>query len=282
MRSSHPYVGRVASLATRHDKHRLIAPIMDARLGLRVVSTDVDTDSLGTFSGEVPRLDSPLATAVAKARLGMRAAELPLGLANEGSFGPLDDIPFVIADTEVVVLVDDDLGIEIAETFVEIDPPAISVDVGMADLKTIPLGRAGFPVNALIVRPSDGVRPVFKGIRNPVHLRFAVESCIAASTTGRARVESDFRANQHLQRRSVIARAAERLANRLATQCPDCTTPGWGVVERLRGAPCSECGRPTRLTKAERLACAHCDFERINTLLSANGVDPGCCSSCNP
>lgn len=279
---SHPYVGRVASLATRHDKLPLIAPVMHERLGLRVVSTDVDTDSLGTFTAEVPRLESPLSTAVTKARLGMRAAGLSLGLANEGSFGPLDDVPFVIADTEVVVLVDDDFGIEIAEAFVEIDPPAVGVDVGEVDVDSIPLARAGFPGNALIVRPSDGILPVFKGIRDPDHLRFAIEACIAASTTGQARVESDFRAHQHRQRRLVISRAAQRLAERLATLCPECCAPGWGEVERIGGAPCSECGEPTRLAKAERLACARCDLERINTLPAADGVDPGCCSSCNP
>lgn len=56
--TAHPYQGRRATLATKHGKLALIGPVMFRRLGLEVETADVDTDVLGTFSGEVPRQGS--------------------------------------------------------------------------------------------------------------------------------------------------------------------------------------------------------------------------------
>lgn len=53
----HPFQGRDWVIATRHGKEAVLAPILENALGLRItVPPDLDTDVLGTFSGEVPRL----------------------------------------------------------------------------------------------------------------------------------------------------------------------------------------------------------------------------------
>jgi hypothetical protein len=62
--------GKAAALQPR-------CPRLQARL---VAAEGIDTDALGTFSGEIPRRLSPLDTAVAKARLAMAATGLPPGL----------------------------------------------------------------------------------------------------------------------------------------------------------------------------------------------------------
>jgi hypothetical protein len=59
------YEGRSAVLATKHDKLSLITPPL-AATGLIVVAVAVDTDQLGTFSGEVSRPAAPLDTAIAR------------------------------------------------------------------------------------------------------------------------------------------------------------------------------------------------------------------------
>ena len=53
-----------------------------------VVAAEVDTDRLGTFTGEVERPGPPRETALMKARLGQGATGLPCALASEGAFGP--------------------------------------------------------------------------------------------------------------------------------------------------------------------------------------------------
>ena len=51
-------------MATKHDKGQLIAPCFDEILAMRVEEVLVDTDLLGTFSGEIERVGTPLETAI--------------------------------------------------------------------------------------------------------------------------------------------------------------------------------------------------------------------------
>jgi hypothetical protein len=49
------YAGSCFSLTTKHNKSIVIAPPFWAKLGARVLEYVVDTDQLGTFSGDVQR-----------------------------------------------------------------------------------------------------------------------------------------------------------------------------------------------------------------------------------
>ena len=103
-RRSAPYAGRKAVLATMHGKQEAIVPILRDQLGLIVSSApDIDTDAPGTFTGEIPRAGTSREAAIAKARLGMAATGLPIGLASEGSYGPHPQIPFVPGGVELMV-----------------------------------------------------------------------------------------------------------------------------------------------------------------------------------
>lgn len=279
---AHPYDGVVVSLATKHDKLALIAPAMSRHCGLRIVGVAVDTDALGTFSGEVPRPGPSRQVAIDKARLGMRATGLARGIASEGTFGPLEGNPWIMADTEIVAFVDDERGLEIVEGVVRVGVPFVSMEIAVDRVDTVGLVAAGFPDHGLIVRPNDGWDPIEKGIHDLTGLREAVARCAAASATSRVRVESDFRANHHPTRRMVIAEAADRLGRRLASRCPRCRCPGWGLAERLDGAPCRECGCPTRRLRLERFACGSCSHSEERSTPEAEGVDPAFCPVCNP
>ena len=286
MTAEHPYRGRRAALATKHDKLSLVGPALALHTGLEVVHVAVDTDVLGTFTGEVPRVGSPWETAVAKARLAMAHSGLSIGIASEGTFGPLEGAPFVQADRELVVLVDDEFGIEVGEVEVGIGLPTLTVDVSVGadglSLDLIPLERAGFPEHGLIVRPVGSLALVVKGIHSLPELERAIARCAEEGCTATVRVESDLRANHHPSRREVIARAAERLALRLASCCPSCGAPGWGVGRRDAGAPCAECGMPTRVVRCEHWVCAACDHEEQRLTIESAGADPAHCPRCNP
>ncbi len=265
---AHPYAGRAAVLATRHGKERLLARPLRVAPGLRLrVPPDLDTDALGTFTGEVARVGTPLEVARRKARLGMEAMGLPLGLASEGSFGPHPAIPFLPADHELLLFMDDERSVEVVEQMVSERTNYAQVAARSADDLDGFLARAGFPAHAVIVRANavdtaDAAAGIVKGIRDRAALAAAVTRCAAASNDRLARVETDMRAHMNPSRARVIRRLATRLARRLATLCPDCGAPGWGVVERVPGLPCGWCGAATDLTRAEVRGCAACGLRR--------------------
>lgn len=279
----HPYAGRLAGLATRHDKLPLVAPAMRRHLQLDTASIDVDTDVLGTFTGEVERVGTPWETAVAKARLGMATSGLPLGLATEGSFGPADSIPYLLADIELVVLVDDERGIVVGETETGFGPPCVARDLAPEDRELDSVLRSGgFPEHGLIVRPSGSWDGVWKGIHDLDRLTSAIAVCASRSGFGTAHVSSDLRAHHHPTRRLVIARAAERLAQRLASRCPTCASPGWGIARVEPGARCVACGARTRRAWRNHWACPGCASTHIDLAVDAEAADPADCPRCNP
>ena len=282
--ADHPYAGDTAVLATKHDKLPLIAPPLERAVGLRVEAVAVDTDVLGTFTGDVPRQGPPLDTAIAKARLGMNAAGRALGVASEGSIGPDPAMPLVHSDREIVVLVDDRHGIVVWESHSSWDIVARSTSAGPDEDLGPFLSQAHFPEHQLIVRPNCGaVHPIHKGISALDHLAAAVAECAAAATDGLARIETDLRAHACPSRRAVIARAAERLATRVATRCPACGAPGWGRVDVILGVPCAWCGTEVARPRTEIDGCVACEHRQTRPVVSAEvRADPGECPYCNP
>ena len=276
------YDGAAAVLATRHDKLPLIAPAF-ASLGLSIEVAEVDTDVLGTFSGEIERTASQWDTAVAKARLGMQATGATIGIASEGSIGPNPAMPYIVSAAELVVIVDDELGIVVGETEVLFDIVVISFDIAPGEPLDDYLRRAEFPEHGLIARPAVGRNgPIHKGLHDRDDLVRAIAECAGASGDGRARVSTDLRAHHCPSRRPIIAAAAARLAARLDACCPACATPGWGVVRADRGAPCAACGTPVDIVVAYIEGCQRCAVELRLPLPGRETADPSRCYSCNP
>ena len=282
----HPYQGRKAALATKHEKERVLGQPLQAAVGLTLyVPPDLDTDLLGTFSGEVDRQGTPREVALRKARLGMNAAGLTLGLASEGSFGPDPQLLFVPANHELLAFVDDELGIEVVDQILSVKTNyAHEVTKTVEGLKDF-LARARFPSHGVIVRPNSGLLPglLFKGITKFETLKEAVKRCARASEDGLAHVETDMRAHMNPTRRQVLREAAVQLGRRLATLCPECRTPGWGLVDVTRGLPCQWCGKETELVRTEVHGCPRCAYRESNPRSDGLRVaSPGNCSWCNP
>ena len=280
----HPYAGRTAVLSTKHDKLSLIGPPFERAVGLRVEAIAVDTDALGTFAGDIPRLGAPLDTAVAKARLGMRAAGQKLGIASEGSIGPHPAAPFAVADRELVVLVDDDADIVLWETHSSWDIVTATATVRPGENLEPFITKSGFPAHQLIVRPNSGpVYPIHKGVRILGDLTTAISECASVATDGFARVETDLRAHACPSRRAIIADAAQRLARRIAARCPACGAPGWGRVDVLLGVPCAWCGAEVARPRAEIDGCPACEHREARPVIPPETyADPGECPACNP
>lgn len=283
MRSN--YRGRIAALVTKHEKERAVARPLHAALGVTtVVPGGIDTDTLGTFTGEVERRGSPREVALEKARLGTRDGH-SIVIASEGSFGPHPFIPFLASHHELLALVDRELGIELVESLFTEETNFNHCTAGSAECLGDFLQRVGFPTHGLIVRPNDGVRPdhLFKGIRNIEDLSSAIARCAVVSTDGLAHVETDMRAHMNPTRMRVIRRLAFQLARRLLAACPQCNSPGWGRVGVKHGLPCSLCGSPTQLVAFEIWGCARCDHRiDVPRIDKRQEAEPGECSTCNP
>ena len=281
-----PYCKRQASLATKHDKQRAVARPFHRALGLEIVTPpDLDTDLLGTFSGEVPRVGTALDVCERKARLGMAASGLTLGLASEGSFGPHPFIPFIPAGIEIMTFVDDERGFVVSEHLL-----AERTNYGHREARDIDeltnwLAAVGFPSHALIVRVKSGGpgATVAKGIVSIDRLRSAMALAVDSSQEGMAWVEPDMRAHQNPTRMASIRRLSFLLARRLATLCPACSAPGWGQTGTVKGLPCEYCHAPTEMVRPKVFSCVSCghreDRPRVDGLARASQQN---CPECNP
>lgn len=283
-----PYEGRKAAMATMHGKERAVAPALLATCGIElVVPRGLDTDALGTFTGEIAREGDMLQTAVAKARLGMVAAGLPLGLASEGSYGHHPHLPFVAAGTELLVFLDDERGLTIHESLIYDDTNYGHVVVsGCGPELDRFLRFAGFPEHGVIVRPNARALeagPIHKGISNLNDLRLVISDAAQRSKDGMAFVQTDMRACFNPMRMRAIADLAQRLAARIASPCPSCRAPGYGCTGQRQGLPCETCGTPTSMILAEVHGCVACSQAEDRPRPDGrNSADAMWCPNCNP
>ena len=275
---SHPYIGIEAVITTQHEKEKIIGPIL-APLGIKVAHYAFDTDSLGTFSGEIPRTLSQKETVIKKARIGMTALGMKYGIASEGSIGVDPLIPFINSAVESIAWIDDEVGIEIIEYERGLDVIAVKTEVNSLDGIEEFLARADFPNHALICYSNKENGPIYKGLRSMPALEEAVSEL---TKSGLAIIESDLRAHMSPSRSEVIKKCAERLADRLLNLCEQCGTPGFGVISNLYGVNCEQCGEiVTGAIRGELMACANCDHKQ-EKLDGKESVSAAQCERCNP
>ena len=280
---AHPYFGRSAVLTSKHQKLNQIGPVFAELVGLHINEMALDTDKLGTFTGEIERLDPPKETAIRKARMGMTATGSTLGIASEGSIGPDPLVPFIISDIEHLVLVDAELGIVISETYRSFDITTATITAAPGQDLSDFLLKADFPHHKLIVRPNTEARNhSVKGVAALAELIAAIEACAKKSPNGFVVIESDLRAHCSPSRRANIRRAAEALGLRISQLCPRCDAPGWGRVSYKKGVRCSECLRinPEAIAQ-EILGCVKCDHTESGKII-AQTLDSAYCNWCNP
>ena len=100
------YQNQTIILTTKHRKAEAIAPPLQKELGVTLLELALDTDALGTFSGEIERVGTTIDCAKRKCEWGLREHGGQLGLASEGSFGPHPSLPYLKADLELLLFMD--------------------------------------------------------------------------------------------------------------------------------------------------------------------------------
>jgi len=271
------------ALLTQHGKEGVIASVLDTALGCRVERVSgFDTDTLGTFTRDIPRPGTQREAARRKARVGMELSSLPLGLASEGSFGPDPMTGMFAWNVELLIFLDDERGIEVTGMAQQSTQFAhlLTDDWDQAGQFA---RQAGFPEHHLVVRPQSQDDPrIEKGIATWTALEATFHLARGRAENGRVFLENDVRAHAHPTRMEVIRLAAEDLAAKLNSHCPACATPGFWVVERVAGLPCADCGAPTRETRAEVHGCLKCAHRETRERADRQHADPGRCDYCNP
>lgn len=277
------FKGRKLVIGTMHGKERVIAPALEKMLGVRcVVAAGLNTDQLGTFTGETERPWDPLTTARKKCLLAMEIADCDLAVASEGSFGPHPHIPFIPVDDEWLFFIDSKNKLELHSREVTTATNFGGMQVSNHEELTGFAQRAGFPSHGLILRTGEGATTgIVKGITNMENLLAAFDTI--QQLHGSAFVETDMRAMYNPTRMLQIEKAAESLAKKLACNCPACNTPGFGIMDAKTGLPCQCCGMPTQAVLSYVHRCVKCGYEKDELYpTSKQYADPAGCDICNP
>jgi hypothetical protein len=277
------FLNRKLLIATKHNKEEVIAPLFEQQLGVSCFVTDVfDTDTLGTFSGEVQRKDDALSTLRNKCLLAMEKNNCELVIASEGSFGAHPSVFFAPADEEFIMLVDKRNQLEIVVRELSMDTNfSASKITSQTELLEF-ASRAQFPSHGLIMKPSENnYSRVVKGITNHDELKKNFEEF--KNDFGSAYVETDMRANFNPSRMKVIENTAKKLLEAVQSKCPNCEFPGFVVTDALPGLPCGWCNCATRSTLCFLYTCKKCEFTKeVFYPHEKTKEDPAYCDFCNP
>jgi hypothetical protein len=262
-----------------HGKERAIIPVLERSVGVRCnFAAHLNTDAFGTFTGEIPRVLSPLEAARGKCELCHLETGADLVVASEGSFGPHPVIGFFPVNEELLLLKDFKNDFEIHVSHLSGATNFASSEIYDETSLNDFLLNCGFPSHSVIVRiPEEGGVKILKDItdRN-VFLKLLNEK-------GKLLLETDMRAFRNPTRMTVIQQTAELLAERMNTLCPSCAVPGFGVKYSVPGLHCSGCGSETRSILKNVLGCICCSYTEEHYYPKGKKTEePMYCDICNP
>jgi hypothetical protein len=277
------FAGRTLVIATKHEKEQVLKPLFEEALGVTCILADgLDTDVLGTFTGEVERTLDPLQTARRKCELAMELTGADLALASEGSFGAHPTAFFLPANEEWLLFFDRKNQLEIHARHLSLETNFAGVEITSLQALGAFAEKALFPSHGLILRnQKESALEIHKGITEHSLLVELGEQLL--KKYGTAYVETDMRAHLNPSRMKVIGETAQKLLEKICSCCPACSLPGFAVVSSQPGLPCSWCGTPTRSILSHTKTCTHCGHsEELFHPFGKTAEDPMYCDRCNP
>lgn len=150
------YANKKILIATKHQKEKVIGPIFEQGLAcITYPSFGFDTDVFGTFSGEIKREKDPLSTCILKAKSAAASCNFDFVIANEGSFAPHPQFPFIPSDFEVMVFIDLKNDWIISEHLLSTETNYQQISLEKDSNYDNFLQQVGFPAHGLIIRDKD-------------------------------------------------------------------------------------------------------------------------------
>mgnify|MGYP003606642435 CR=1 FL=1 len=277
------YKNRELLIVTKHNKEKIIAPLFENEFDVKCfLSKKFDTDSLGTFSGEIPRKSDPLETLRQKCLQAMQLEGFDLAIATEGSFGNHPSVFFATANDELILLMDKKNNMEIVERVLSLETNFYAQEIHSKDALVSFLEKVQFPSHGIIIKDKEkDWKRIEKGIVDFETIESYYE---AFSKNGNSCfVETDMRASYNPTRMKVIKDVSLKLIDKINSLCPHCNSPGFGVFSAQPGLLCNSCAKPTKSTVAHIYKCLRCLHEEKR--LHPNGKlteNPMYCDFCNP
>lgn len=281
--NSHLFHNRPLLIVTKHDKNKVMAPILKKELGVHcLVSKQFDTDSLGTFSGEFERKKDAFQTLRDKCRLAMELEGYDLALATEGSFGNHPTVFFAPANDELILLMDKKNKLEIVERVLSLETNFKSEKLDSEEALHEFLTQVKFPSHGVIIKNKEkNWTFIKKGLQSRKEV-FAVFNALKQENES-VWIETDMRAHMNPTRMQIIKESCEKLVKKIQSTCPHCHFPGFGVTQVEAGLKCESCRMPTRSTAAHIYQCQQCGFEEKVAFPNGKTTeDPMYCDFCNP
>ncbi len=277
------FQGRELTIVTKHGKENIFFPLFEQHFKIGSYHVpEIDTDQLGTFTGEVERSFNPLETVKRKCQLGHVNTGNDLVIANEGSFGPHPDVFFTSIAEEIIYLIDYHNNIECFVKHISFETNFLTTEItSIHQLKRF-VEKAKFPSHALIIRKDRyNSEEIIKGIKHWDTLVEHTEEYLLKF--GKCLLETDMRAMNNPTRMKVIEEATNLLIQKLQNSCPQCCKPGFGRTKSNSGLPCSLCGLPTSSLFSYDFECSYCHHtETIFYPYQKKVEDPMYCNYCNP
>ena len=270
-------------IVTKHGKDKVLQPLLENNLNVRCkVSLDFDTDSFGTFSGEIKRTGDALTTLRKKCHTAMMLYNADLAVASEGSFGPHPTAFFASADDEMVILLDLKNKLEIIGRKISMETNFASQEC--SDLQALQefLKSVNFPSHKVILKSGEkDDSTIYKDCGTLAEVKNVFE--ILISKYGKVHVETDMRAMNNPKRMKVISQAAENLIEKINLLCPKCQMPGFSVSAVTPGLRCGDCHLPTKSILYNTSTCQKCHYtEQKYYPRGISFENPMYCDNCNP
>jgi hypothetical protein len=270
-------------IVTIHNKNEVLSPLLETNLKVTCKGLKkFNTDSLGTFSGEIERKKSALDTVREKCLQALKIEGYDLAVATEGSFGNHPTLFFAAANEEFILLLDLKNNIEITERVLSLETNFKMAEIRSKEELFEFAKNVHFPSHAVIIKNAkENWNKIEKGIQNFETLEAAFteftqhqKSCF---------IETDMRAHMNPTRMKIIKEAGEKLIQKIKSTCPSCNYPGFGIVRAEAGLKCENCNMPTKSTSAHIYQCKHCDFESQKMFPNGKSTEnPQFCDFCNP
>ncbi len=267
-------------MLTKHEKLPLVAPALKG-LGFELqLTTDFDTDTLGTFSGEIPREQTPLECVKTKAKLAAELSGLRYGIGSEGSFGGGPMPGLVNWDDELLAFYDSHTERYIVASASGPVPLASLITDDLSQLqshiaKAEPEQRWVCQVNELLAKGLTGFTDLQQWLTDHQLL------LASGNTKTAVTLSPDLRAHYCPARQIYIRKAAEQLAERLQSRCPACQSPNFWRTSAQKGLPCAACDFPTPRVKNYLKSCDCCGHSELEAA-TETVADPSYCPRCNP
>ena len=223
-----------------HGKETVIGPIMEKSLQVNCrLVPGINTDILGTFSGEIERKQTPVDTLRLKCELAFDLTGTDLAIANEGSFGQHPHLFFAKANEELVMLKDRRYQLEIVASHLTTDTNFDGREITTESEALEFAKRVLFPSHGLILKGQQHANTcIEKGIMQQEHLLTILRKHLPA--TGKLWIETDMRALYNPTRMLAIQQATQNLVRKLESKCPSCHYPGFWIARVKDGLPCSQ------------------------------------------